>query len=71
MRFASSVEVAVPFKISQTADKILKKLDKIKFTGGGTKVANGVDYALAHLARWRRDDAIQVHVITRYFDIYK
>ncbi|VDK80733.1 unnamed protein product [Litomosoides sigmodontis] len=63
VRFASSAEVVIPFEISQTRNEILKKLDKIKFTGGSTRIANGVHYALADLARWRRDDAIQIFIL--------
>lgn len=60
VRFASSAEVVIPSKISRTPSEIMEKLDKIKFTGGGTRIARAVDLALTDLSRWRRNDAIQV-----------
>lgn len=60
VRFASSAEVVIPFKIGQTSHEITKELDKIKFTGGSTRIANAIDQSLTDLSRWRRSDAIQV-----------
>ncbi|EFO24789.2 von Willebrand factor domain-containing protein [Loa loa] len=63
MRFASSAEVVIPFKISRTPNEIMEKLDKIKFTGGSTRIAKAVDLALTDLSRWRRNDAIQIFIL--------
>uniref|UniRef100_A0A158Q8Q4 VWFA domain-containing protein n=1 Tax=Elaeophora elaphi TaxID=1147741 RepID=A0A158Q8Q4_9BILA len=63
VRFASSAEVVIPAKISRIPNEIMDKLDKIKFTGGGTRIANAVDLALADLSNWRRDDAIQIFIL--------
>lgn len=60
VRFASSAEVVISPKINQTLNEIMVELDKVKFTGGGTRIANAVDLALSDLSRSRRDDAIQV-----------
>uniref|UniRef100_A0A915PJB4 VWFA domain-containing protein n=1 Tax=Setaria digitata TaxID=48799 RepID=A0A915PJB4_9BILA len=63
MSFSSSVEPVIPFKINRTRDEIVEKLKKIKFAGGGTRIANAVDMALADLSRWRRKDAIQIFLL--------
>ncbi|CAG9533971.1 unnamed protein product [Cercopithifilaria johnstoni] len=63
VHFASSAEVVIPSKIGQTPDEIMAKLDKIQFIGGGTRIANAVDIALADLSRWRRNDAIQIFIL--------
>ncbi|MCP9261050.1 hypothetical protein DINM_004146 [Dirofilaria immitis] len=41
----------------------VQELDKIKFTGGGTRIAKAVNLALADLSRWRRNDAIQMFIL--------
>ncbi|EJW70014.1 hypothetical protein WUBG_19081, partial [Wuchereria bancrofti] len=60
IRFASSTDVVIPFKISQNPNEIMEKVNKIKFTGGSTRIAEVVNLAVSDLSRWRRDDAIQV-----------
>ncbi|KAM3721675.1 Collagen alpha-6(VI) chain [Dirofilaria immitis] len=63
VRFSSSTEIVIPSKINQTRNEIMKELDKIKFTGGGTRIAKAVNLALADLSRWRRNDAIQMFIL--------
>ncbi|KAL3997471.1 von Willebrand factor type A domain family protein [Acanthocheilonema viteae] len=63
VRFASSAEIVIPSKINQTPNEIIGALDKIKFTGGGTRIASAIDLTLADLSRWRRSDAIQILIL--------
>ncbi|KAK6105309.1 von Willebrand factor type A domain family protein [Brugia pahangi] len=63
IRFASSADVVIPFKINQTPNEIMEKVNKIKFTGGSTRIAKVVNLAVTDLLRWRRDDAIQIFIL--------
>uniref|UniRef100_A0A0N5CY84 VWFA domain-containing protein n=1 Tax=Thelazia callipaeda TaxID=103827 RepID=A0A0N5CY84_THECL len=63
VRFSSSAEILIPSKLNRTREEIIELLKSVKFTGGGTRIANAVELALEDLSQWRRNDAIQIIIL--------